>query len=296
MSRLSHAHPGVRPALKARALLSGPPGAGKTRSGLIIAEQLADGGPVLVIDTEKESALTYADEFAFDHLPWRAPFNPRELGTTLIDAGKSYAVVMVDSLAHFWRGDGGVLDIASGKFTGWADARPAQADMVDALLSCDAHFIGCVRSKVAHEQVQEGGRWVVKKLGLQVIQDDDLEYEMNVALELDMDHSITVSKSRTIVVPVGRNFKAGHAEDFAQLYKDWLAGGEPLATKAETDALRARVEALPTKEQRVALKQEFKSHLGMIDHLRASQVPHADALIAEHEAAANEAPEAEAAG
>jgi hypothetical protein len=32
-----------------------------------------------MIDTEKESALTYADDFTFDHLPWDPPFEPREL-------------------------------------------------------------------------------------------------------------------------------------------------------------------------------------------------------------------------
>lgn len=286
MSRLQNARTAVRPALKARAMLSGPPGSGKTRSALIVAEILADTpGSILVIDTEKESALTYADDFAFDHLPWDPPFNPRDLGTTVLEAGRSYEVVIVDSASHFWRGDGGTLDIAGGKFTGWKDARPAQSDLVDAFLGCAAHLIICSRSKVEHVQElnPKTGKHEVKKLGMAVVQDDDLEYELNVALELDMDHSMTVSKSRTIAVPVGRNFKAGHAEDFAVQYREWLAGGEPAAEPSVIEGLVARLNALPP-ELRKAAKQEFVASFGKPEHLRESQVGDASDLVARHEA------------
>lgn len=283
MSRISQARPAVRPALKARALISGPSGSGKTRTTLIVAEVLAEGGRVLVIDTEKESALTYADDFAFDHLMWEPPFDPRALAGTLVDAGASYAAVIVDSMSHFWRGTGGVLDIAGGKFTGWKDARPAHMDLVEALLRCDAHFIGCARSKVDHVQEVEGGRHVVRKLGMAVIQDDELEYELNVALEMDMDHSMVVSKSRTVAVPVGRTFTAGHAEDFACTYRDWLAGGEPPAPGDVVADLVERMNALGENERK-AVKQEFVAALGRPDHLRESQVLDAEALVARHEA------------
>src|SRR5262245_54698097 len=97
-SRLGLARPAVRPAMNARLMLSGPPGGGKTWSALAIAETLSPVGPriegqshgILGIDTEKESMLTYADQFTdadgapiFMHLPWAAPFDPRELVDTL---------------------------------------------------------------------------------------------------------------------------------------------------------------------------------------------------------------------
>ena len=282
-SRRTMAAPAVRPALHARAILSGPPGAGKTRSALIIAQTL--GGKILMVDTEKESALAYADDFEFDHLRWAPPFDPRELGRMLIEAGQNYDVVIVDSLSHFWRGEGGVLDIAGGKYTGWADARPAHADMVEGILGCQAHIILCVRSKVAHEQVQEGGKWVVKKLGMQSITDDDLEYEINVSLSMDMDHSMTVAKSRSVAVPVGRTFKAGHAEDFANAYAEWLAGGEPPADKETIDGLLARLNALP-EEHRKGAKQEFMAQLGRPETLPTARVKDADALVTAWEAVA----------
>lgn len=284
-SRLVQARPAVRPALKARAMLSGAPGSGKTRTGLIILSTLlaeVDDPKLLVIDTEKESALTYADDFSFDHLRWLPPFEPRELGRMLIEAGREYDGIQCDSLSHFWRGEGGVLDIAGGKFTGWADARPAHADLVEGILGCDAHVVLCVRAKVAHEQVQENGKWTVKKLGMQAIQDDELEYEINVALDLDMDHSMTVSKSRTTEVPVGRTFKAGHAEDFAVIYRDWLAGGEPPASKETVESIVARLDGLPDEERKSA-KQEFMAALGHPMKLTESKAGDADALVTEWE-------------
>lgn len=264
-------------------MLSGPSGSGKTRTGLIIASTLAPEGRVLVIDTEKESALTYADDFTFEHLRWGAPFEPRELGRTMLEAGREFDAVMVDSGTHFWRGEGGVLDIAGGKYTGWADARPAHQDMVEGILGCDAHVILCFRTKVAHEQVQENGKWVVKKIGLQPVTDDDMEYELNVAVSMDIDHTMTISKSRTTEVPVGRTFKAGHAEDFAEVYRDWLSGGEPPASRDVVEALTARMAALPDDERK-AVKQEFMTRFGRPEQLSESKVIDADALIAAWEA------------
>ena len=284
MSRLGRAREAVRPALKGRLLIAGPAGSGKTRTALMIGEVLAEGGRVLVIDTEKESALTYADDFQFTHVAWDPPFDPRELTTDLIAAGRDYDVVIVDSLTHFWRATGGTLDIANGKFTGWAEARPAQEDLVQAILSADAHVIACVRSKMKHEQVLENGKHVVKKLGVGPIQDDDLEYEMNVSLSVDMGHTLAVAKSRTVALPVGREFKPGHAVDMAELYRDWLKGGEPPAGRDVIDGLVSRLNALPDKA-RAAAKQEFVATLGRPEHLTESQAADAEALVARHEIA-----------
>ena len=103
MSRLDAARAAVRPALKARMSVAGPSGSGKTRSMLIIATVLADGGKILGVDTERESMLTYADDFDFTHLPWRPPYHPGELADVLLEASDTYSVVIVDSLSHFWR-------------------------------------------------------------------------------------------------------------------------------------------------------------------------------------------------
>lgn len=252
MTRLEQARPAVRPSLKARLMLSGPSGSGKTYSALEIASEL--GARILVIDTEKESALTYADEFSFEHLPWHEPFDPRELGAELIRAAADYDVIVVDSLSHFWGGAGGTLDIADGKFGGWKTARPAQNDAVTGILSAPAHVIICVRSKIeyAQEAVEQNGRikQTVKKLGLAPQQDATLEYELNLAVEIDIDHRISVSKSRTTAVPVGRSFPSGHARDLAKDYAAWLSSGEPFAELDVTAGIDKDMRALPQDAKR----------------------------------------------
>lgn len=253
MSRLGNAKPAVRPSLKARLMLSGPAGAGKTYSALEIAQTL--GERILVIDTEKESALTYADEFTFTHLPWREPYDPRELGEALREASDSYDVIIVDSMSHFWSGQGGTLDIADGKFGGWKTARPAQNDGLQGILSAGCHVIVCVRSKMEYvqEEVMEGGRkkQKVSKLGMAPKQDGELEYELNLACEISIEHKISVSKSRTTAVPVGTEFHSGHARDLGKTYAAWLMSGEPfadLAVQAAIDDARRGLNASQKKD------------------------------------------------
>jgi len=265
-------------------MLSGPAGAGKTWTALTVAEVFAEGGDVLLIDTERESSLTYAERFTFTHLPWLPPFDPRHLASTITAAGHDYEVVVIDSASHFWRGDGGVLSIADGKFTGWKDARPAHEDFVASVLGCGAHVILCARSKMAHVQEQgSNGRFEVRKLGMEAQQDADLEYEINISAELTIDHALTVAKSRAETVPVGRQFTAGHADEFATVYADWLAGGEPPAAPADVDALVTRMNALRA-DTRAEAKTRFVERFGRPEHLRASRLDEAAEMVTEFEA------------
>lgn len=290
-SRLNLARAAIRPSMWGRMLLAGPSGAGKTWTGLVIARTLV--GPeesILVIDTEKESALTYADVFDFDHLPWKAPFDPRDLAATLLDAGKQYQCVIVDSFTHFWRGSGGTLDIANGKFTGWKDARPAQVDVTEAILEADCHVIACVRQTMDHAQEERNGKQVVVKLGMGPEQDKDFEYEVNVSIELDMQHNLAISKSRTNAVPVGRIFHAGHAADFATLYRDWLKGGEPVAPHVEVQALIDELNTISEDAERLKAKAMFLDFFGRPEFLLVSRMPEASTWVSEQVAAANGGP------
>ena len=245
-----------------RLMLSGPAGAGKTYSALQIGGVL--GERVLVIDTEKESALTYADEFTFDHLPWRPPFDPRDLAKDLVEASASYDVIIVDSFTHFWTGSGGTLDIADGKFGGWKTARPAQEDVTfGGLLSTSAHVIICCRAKMEYlsEEYEDKGRkrQRVTKIGLAPRQDGELEYELNLAAEIDIDHRISISKSRTTAVPVGSSFTAGHADELAKNYAAWLESGEPFAD-LEVRAAVDRARAALSSEQKKQLWQAWQAN------------------------------------
>lgn len=275
MGRLDAIAPATRPRMHGRVMLSGPAGAGKTFSGLSVARTLADkDGSVLVIDTERESALTYADTFAFEHLPWRPPFDPSELAVALGELGDRFDVVMIDSLTHFWRGEGGTLDIADGKIGGWKAARPAQERLVQAILAVPAHILLCVRSKM--DYLIEGGggsKQTVTKLGLAPVQDDTLAYEVNVAFDIDSEHRISVTKSRCTAVPVGRMYPAGHEGKAAADYAEWLAGGVPPANRVDVDRIVGMFADVGDGDLRKNVKQAFVQRFGMPHSLTAQAAP-----------------------
>lgn len=292
-SRFALATPAIRPGMHGRVLLSGPSGAGKTYTALLIAGVLAGAdrvtSSIVMIDTEKNSGKTYADEFpladgtpGYLHLPWQAPYNPTDLAMTMRDISNSETrVVIVDSQSHFWRGQGGTLDVASGRYTGWGEARPMHADMVDAMLECEAHVILCARSTQEHVQEKDDrDKWVVRKLGMKIQQDADLEYEVNVALTIDMQHTLYVSKSRTRRVPVATEYISGHAEEFAGVYRDWLEAGEPAATKEQRDNVLAALNRIDDAALRQQAKRDFIDTFGRPEMLLVSRLDEAAAWVA----------------
>lgn len=276
MARLDAIRQAARPKMSGRALISGPSGAGKTWTSLSMAAILQGEGKTLVIDTEKESALTYADVFAFDHLPWRPPFDPGELVDAL-DGVTGYEVVIVDSLSHFWRAQGGTLDIADGKIGGWKTARPIQERLVQSVLGVNAHILLAVRSKMEY-LIENGGR-TVTKLGMGPIQDDTLVYEVNIALDIDSEHRITVTKSRTPAVPVGRMYPAGFEKKAAEDYAEWLAGGVPPANREDVDAIVSTFAEVGNEDTRKRIKAQFVERFGMPHSLTAAQIAGARAWI-----------------
>lgn len=283
-SRANLARPAVRQEMKARLMLSGPSGAGKTRTALIIASHI--GSSTCVIDTEHGSARTYADDFDFVHIDWQPPYDPRELAATIAEL--SYDTIIVDSLSHFWKGEGGTLDIANGDFRGWKEATPAQDDMVTAALRSPAHIILCVRSKMHYEAEQRGDRMRVTKVGLAPIQRDDLEYELNVSARMSMEHVLAIDKTRCPVL-ADREFRPGRAHEMAELYAAWLAGGEPVAPPEVVREITDRINALGD-DARKACKAEFVAKIGRPELLRESQIDAAHLLVAEYEPQSGQEP------
>lgn len=283
-SRLAGARPAERRAVKARLALGGPAGAGKTWTALSIATALAPGGSVLLIDTEANepdgtAAELYADVYDFTVLPWAPPYDPRDLAATITDAGRNFDVVIIDSATHFWRGEGGTLDIADGRFGGWKTATPAQNDLIMAILRADAHVISCMRAKEQYLVTDKGGKQEVTKMGLGMVQRDDMEYEFQVIAMIDMEHRLDVGKTRCAPL-AGRSFPPNHEHEFAAIYATWLAKGIDLARMTDIDAVRNALRAISDLEERNAAIREFRNQFGMTDHLTKTVLPDVWAWIA----------------
>lgn len=300
VSRANLLKTAVRPAMAAKLMLSGVSGAGKTWSALSIARELVGpDGTIDVIDTEEESALTYADEHRFQHLAWTPPYHPKELADTIVDIDGQHRdnplehCIIVDSATHFWKGEGGTLDIANGKFTGWAEATPAQEDMVHSFLKARCHVIVCVREKTEYIVTEDSnGKQKISKVGMTPTQRDGLDYEFNVAISMDTSHTLQVHKTRCRVL-ADRTFRPHHELEMAALYRDWLAGGQPLISPDKAAELIGRVKALPHDDtlgdesiRRRAIT-DLKDTFGMVNDLLAVDVEEYEALVASYEQEAN---------
>lgn len=190
--------------VKFKLALTGPSGAGKTYSALLIASGL--GKKIALLDTENHSASLYGDAFEFDELTMNPPYLIQKYRAAIDLAVKEkYDVLVIDSITHAWAGDGGLLAKkealdAAGKgngYTNWAGITKEHEAFKAALLNADIHLICTMRSKQDYALVDEKGKQVPKKIGLAPIQREGMEYEFTTVLDLSMNHHAEASKDRT---------------------------------------------------------------------------------------------------
>lgn len=249
----------VKEKIPAKATIAGPSGSGKTHTALLFATNLVKptGGKIAVIDSEGRSARKYADIFDFDVFEITGEYDPAiycQAINTAVQAG--YEVLIIDSLSHAWNGAGGVLEIVdrasakmgNNKWAGWSKGRPAQNKLVQTIINAPIHIIGTLRSKTEWV-IDEKGK--PQKVGLASIQSDEFEFEFDVVGMMNMDHSMTITKSRCPLIEV--NSEQTDIKHMAQTLHSWLTDGveppEPrVLTAGETylaqEAGRARLSKL----------------------------------------------------
>jgi nucleoside-triphosphatase THEP1 len=223
----------TKAAAKLRLGLIGPAGSGKTMSALRIAHGL--GGRVAVIDTERGSASLYSGErgLDFDVLELESYEAEKFIQAIAQAEAAGYDVLIIDSLSHAWAGKGGILEFVDkaakrsggGSFSGWRDATPLHNQLVDAILGAKLHIICTLRSKVEHVIEQVNGRTQVRKVGLQPVQRDGLEYEFTVVGDVTQDHELIITKTRAAWLKDQIIREAG--EDLGRQLAAWLSDGLP---------------------------------------------------------------------
>jgi hypothetical protein len=227
----------TKAAAKLRLGLVGPAGSGKTYTALRIARGL--GGRVAVIDTERGSASLYAGErgLEFDVIELDTYGVERFIEGIKAAAEGGYSTLVIDSLSHAWAGKGGILEFVDnagkrnqggGNFGAWRDATPRHNSLVDAILGAPLHIICTLRSKVEYVVENVGGRNQVRKVGMQPVQRDGLEYEFTVVGDVTQDHDLVVTKTRAAFLKDAVIREAG--EDLGKQLAEWLAAGADPAT------------------------------------------------------------------
>ncbi len=217
-----------------RLALIGPSGTGKTYSSLAIGTGL--GGRVAVIDTEHGSASKYASDFSFDVLELDS-FGP-ETYVEAIRAAESaeYDVIIIDSLSHAWVGKDGALEQANNvtlrqrtpnSYTAWREVTPKHNALIDAIVGSKCHVIATMRSKTEYVQEKDDrGKTVIRKVGLAPVQRDGMDFEFDIAGDMDAENNLIISKSRLPKLS-GKVINKPGAE-FAATIKAWLTDGAPM--------------------------------------------------------------------
>ena len=190
--------------------VTGPSGAGKTLSSLLIAYGLTkDWTKIILADTENRSALYYAGDKTG---PWKHLDFPPTLKNgyhpdnwcALIDyaqADPDCEVLILDSITHEWNGVGGCLDTQTrlgGRFEHWAKVTPMHNRFIDKMRNSNLHIIATMRSKQDYTvELNEKGKNAPTKVGLASIQREGTDYEFGVIFDMGMNHYAKASKDRT---------------------------------------------------------------------------------------------------
>jgi hypothetical protein len=268
---------------KLRLAFIGPSGSGKTMTSLIVAQRLADasGGRVALIDTERGSASKYADLYDFDVLELESYHPERYIEAINSAQSAGYGVLVIDSLSHAWSGKDGALELvdreakrskSANTFAAWREVTPIHNRLVDTMTGCALHLIGTMRSKMDYVQTTDDkGRTIIKKVGMQPIQRDGLEYEFDVVGDLDSSNTLVIGKSRCPALSGLIVEKPDGA--IAETLLAWLSGAAPPPKAASKESLAALAVLRESANVEVdELRAECRHRFGTSDARQLTQV------------------------
>lgn len=222
---------------KLRIGLAGPAGSGKTYSALKLASGIAPWNKIAMIDTENGSGELYSHLGEYNVISIAPPFSADRYVKAIKECENAgMEVIIIDSVTHVWKGQGGLLEYNSslgGRFQDWAKTTPLYQNFLQAILQSSCHVITCVRKKTAYSMVTENGRTKVEKKGMEDEIRDGFEYELTVAFSLSQNHLAETSKDRTELFMDSPEFLITEKTG-ATLLKWAEEGDEPLTVEIPT--------------------------------------------------------------
>ena len=224
--------PAEKSQLKAKVMISGAAGSGKTMAALELASAL--GSRVAVIDTENGSAALYSDKYKFEMLNLQPPYPPEDFVQAIKVAENSgFDVIVVDGITPEWSGSGGCLDLHTklgGRFQDWAKITPRHRSFIQKILECSTHIICTCRSKQGYAMDEQSKK--VTKMGMAPEQRDGLDYEMTLVFNIiNQTHLAEATKDRTGLFD-GKQFLISKNTGLEIL--EWLNSGTPAKSPAPT--------------------------------------------------------------
>ena len=271
---------------KLRMAIAGPAGSGKTYTGLTIAQGLANGGKIAVVDTEHGSASKYADLFSFDVMEMFPPFHPDRFVQAIEEAQTAgYAVIVLDSLTHAWNGTGGLLELvdkfaaqsnSKNTFAAWKQGTPIYNKLVDRMIQSNIHVIATMRTKQDYVlELDDRGKQKPVKVGMAPVQREGFEYEFDVVMNMDIDNQGVITKTRCPALTGGVYKKPG--KEVSDILLQWLSGAPVV-----------RATPVPRAETPEPEQKPIKTHTGnapmlspqmLVDEQLADNIPNASKIL-----------------
>ena len=250
----------TRKKVKLRMNIASPSGFGKTYSALLLASGIASSyEKIAVIDTENDSASLYAHLGNFKTIKLNPPYTAdRYIEAIKICETAKMEVIIIDSITHFWNGQGGILEYQNslgGRYQDWAKATPLYQKWLSTILQSSCHIITTNRKKQAYNMITENNRTKIEKAGL----DDEIrqgyEYEMSLAFEIiNEQHMAKASKDRTGLFANIPEFVI--TSDTGKKIFDWCNDG----ASETVDDVSKRIGDIVSIQELLALYQQYPQY------------------------------------
>lgn len=190
--------------------IAGPPGSGKTYSALTLATGIKAhrGGPIIVIDTERDRALRYAppagvtpngvDHFDFLHVPFAPDFGSLDfLAAVQQQRPHRPSCIVIDSMSDEHEGEGGLLDFHDRELSrmagddwakrervgqaAWIKPKAQRLEMLNGLMQIKTPLIFCFRAREKTKQIaNDRGKQVPTNIGWTPIAPPEIVHSMDI--------------------------------------------------------------------------------------------------------------------
>lgn len=232
--------PATRKRVKARIAIGAMSKSGKTLTSLgMLRGIVGPEGRIAGIDTENGAMSLYSGRFPGTKQP--SGFDVQELSLTTPDsyvkaineaAAAKYDALLIDSTSQEW---GSVLEIVDGQtdkfFGGWKAATPKHNAFIRAIVDCPLHIIATIRQKDEYViEKDANGKNAPRKVGTEMVQRKQFEFEFNAVMTMDLEHTIRVTHSAIDFLPNGTLIPAftdmQQAVELGEQIRKWLDTGD----------------------------------------------------------------------
>jgi len=221
--------------------LAGPTKSGKTKSAHRLAQGLANGGPVVMLNAEGARGHQYADQYQYTACDIEAPFNYGRYQQAIDEIAKvNPGCLIIDSASHAHDGPGGMLeqhdlelDRMAGQdfkkrdrmnFTAWIRPKKEENAFIYAMLGMNCPIVLCFRAKEKLKIIP--GQQPID-LGWQPIASDRIAFETIFTLTLPPHckgvPDLSLSEMREPfdeLVPPGKQID----EELGRTLREWAEG------------------------------------------------------------------------